>query len=299
MSLSQPKTSYGIHQITFINRTNGKPYGTAKVVGSASIDYSTDSEALRGGSSRAPWQTELTETNAEVSVMLKEKPAWLYQVLVGALVVESSSAESSGNISALTNVIGTSIFDATTGIATITTNTDDPANGVADYKMGHYIVLGKADNKVDVYLSTDLGFNDGAALDYIDDSLVIAKDLTVTTSTETPIVGAGLKITGGSGTIAIGVGDVMTFNVRPVNKRNAQMKIGQSGARTPEVKIIAYSERDSRNQVTELIIPRALAGGMAGGMTEKAFAESDVTFTASYDSDTNCVFQENFIELSV
>jgi len=225
MGLSNPNSIFGVHSVTAYNPDTLVPYGTAKVVGQANLNFSGELVPLNGGSSAYPWRVERGLISSEVTLTLREYPDWLYAAFLGKAVT-SNAAETGGAIgSALTNANGTSVVDAATGIATATVK----SGSEADLKAGLYVVVAASATTVDVYAMSDVDFAQGTDLEFVDDSLKItASALTITASTAVTIPNLGVELTGGSGTIGMTTGDTAFFEIRPINTGSTEVVIGAS-----------------------------------------------------------------------
>ena len=225
MTLSATKSIFGIHSITAYNPDTLEPYGIAKVLGQASLNFSGELTPLTGGSSPYPWRVERGLISTEVSITLREKPVWEYEVLQGKAATQNA-AEASGAVStALTNAGGTSVMDASTGIATATVK----SGSETDLKTGLYVVVAATATTVNVYSMSDVDFAQGTNKVFEDDTLKInASPLTITSGTAVEVPDFGVELTGGSGTIGMTAGDTAFFEVRAINTGSHDVVIGSS-----------------------------------------------------------------------
>lgn len=295
MALPAQKHLFGIHSFTAINRTTGLPYGQdldrgiLKVIGSASLNYSTELMELRGGSNPNAVAVERGTTTAEITLNTKEYPAWLAE-LAGATVTYNA-AETGGSASAITNSIGTSVVNATTGIASVAVTT------AADLKDGTYYVKAVSATTVDVYVDTDIAFKNGTDISYQDAALKItASALTVPgTSGTVAIPNTGITISGGSGTVAFTTGHVAVFTVRSINLGSTSIVFPE----TPEpieFKAIAYGQRLADGSISRLIAPRCILADCPVGMTENEFSTGDLTIKVLYDTAEAKTWQIDYIK---
>lgn len=290
--LSQPKTIFGIHQLTAYNICNGEPYGTAKVLGSAEIASSGTLESLTGGSSKYPWQVERGLISTEVTLTLREYPNFLYQLLLGKAPTVTG-AEPSGSVSTLENVEGSSVSDATTGIASLA------ISSAVDVKYSEYVVVAVSATEVDVYAYTDVDFAQGATANYVNDSLKItATPLTIATGVAVTIPNFGIDLTGGSGTIGLTIGDTARFTSKPINTGSTDVVIGSSSEVFTDFGLLLAAQRagDGAMQIVDLYKVTGL--GMPIVMTENAFSEFSTTVTASKDNVRNGVYSVKTIASS-
>src|SRR5260221_5810222 len=127
MSLSAPRLFFGVHAWTPYSRTNGVPYGTVKVLKSSSLTLNAALVDLLGGSSKYPWASEVGPITSELALKANQYEDFLFTLFLG-FTPTANGAYATGNVSALTNVNGTSIFKATTGIASIAVKSGSDAD---------------------------------------------------------------------------------------------------------------------------------------------------------------------------
>lgn len=288
MSLSDPRVFFGVHSFAPYNRTNGVPYGIAKVLASSSLAISGELVNLNGGSNKWPWAVEDGLLNGEVSLSFREYPDFVFTLFLGKAPT-NNAAEASGNVSTITNVKGSSAVDATTGMASIALK----SSSEADLKFAKYIVEVITATTVRVYASTDLDFARGTDESFEDDSLsVVASDLTIPgTGGTVDLDDFGITITGGSGTVAMTVGDSAEFFVRPVNTKSSEVVIGATTDNRPEFGALIYGAQRGSGQMVEIEAYKMKAIGLPIGFTENAFSEAEVTAAMFYDSAKNAVFK--------
>jgi hypothetical protein len=293
MARKEARTIFGVHSVTPYNPSTGEFYGTAKVLGEASAKLSGELVKLMGGASPYPWKIESGTISSEFSMKLREYPDFLFELLAGKAPT-SSGADTAGAVSALTNVKGTSLQSATTGIASIAVK----AAVKADLKFGKYILKATSTTAVKVYAASDVDFNRGTDKTLLEDNLEVAGPFTVVASTATEITGFGLEITGGSGTIGMTIGDTASFEVKPPSTESMEVKVGGSADTSPEFGMIIMAQKQGSGEMVELDVFRAKGIGLPIGFTEKAFSEAEVSVEAFYDSAKDGVFKLRHIKPS-
>lgn len=281
MSLSAPKLLYGVHSVCPYSRTTGLPYGILKVVGSANLTISSEKEKLYGGSQKYAWGSEVKTITSEVAMKVKAFEGFMFELFLGATVTESS-ADTSGAITTAANKNGTSVIDATTGIASIAIN----ASTKTSLKFGRYVVKAVNATTVNFYVLSDVDFDRGTDVSYQSDSLeVLAAAVTVTDSGGTTDVDSlGITITGGSGTVAMTADDTATFEIKPPSSVSSVIVLGKASASFPEFGAVFVSQRLSDGQMCEVNAYKCSAAGFPIAMTENAWAETDITIDMLYDS---------------
>lgn len=294
MSLSNPRTIFGVYSVTPYSRTTGEPYGTAKVVGEASLGLSGELVKLMGGASKYPWAIEDGAISSEISMKLKEYPDFLFELFLGKKPT-ATGADSAGACSALTNKKGSSVMSATTGIASAAVK----AASKADLKFTKYLVKAASATTVDVYAMSDVDFARGTDKVMEDDLLKItASPLTVVASTAVEIPGFGIDLTGGSGVIGMTAGDTATFDVKPPSTKSMEVTIGAPNDVFPEFGLICMAQQLSNGEMFELDIFRAKGIGLPIGFAEKAFSEAEIKVEAFYDSVKNGIFKARWLQPS-
>jgi hypothetical protein len=295
MSLSSPRSFFGVHSFTPYSRTDGTFLGTVKVLKGSSLSLSGELTELKGGSSKYPWAVEEGGISAELSLKFSQFEDFLFELFLGK-APDVITTEATGNASTLTNKKGLSVMSATTGIASVGVKTGSES----DLKFGKYVVKAVSDTTVDVYFSSDADLARGTNGTYQDDQLkVTASALTITASTPVTIPNFGLELTGGSGTIALVTGDTATFEVRPVNGGGMSVVIGaQSDQSFPEFGSIVMGQKRGNQELIELDCYRCKAAGMPLNFEQGAFAEAEVKVKVLYDSDKDGVFAVRFVKPS-
>lgn len=293
MALSDPRTVFGVHSFTPYSRTTGLPYGTMRVLQSSSLTLAGDLITLQGGSQRFPWQVEDGFITAELALSFNEYPNFVYELFLGKSVTENSG-ETTGDVSTLTNKLGTSVVDSSTGIATATAK----SGSEADLKFTKYIVKCVTATTVDVYALSNIDFARGTDKSFESDALKItASPLTITASTAVEIPGYGVELTGGSGTIGMTVDDTATFEVRPINTTNQTVTIGGLVDVFPEFGALVVAQQQGTGNMYELDLFRTKALGLPINFEAKTFSNAEVTAQAFYDSTKNGVFSMRQIQI--
>jgi len=295
MALSNPRSIYGIHSVAPYNTTSGEFYGILKVLGDSSLNLSGELTSLNGGSSPFPFAVEQGLITTEVNLVFREYPNFVFELFLGKAPTVNA-AEASGSTTALANKTGTSVFDATTGAATVTVE----AGNEADVKFEKYLLLATSATEVDVYAGSDVDFARGTDLTYQNDLLKItATALTVPdTGGTVSIPGTGLEITGGSGTVAFVSGDSAIFSSRPVNQGSIDVVIGGSSDVFPEFGAIMLANQRGDGAMFEVDMFRMKAVGLPIGLAENAYGEVSVTAQGFRDSCRNGVFSIRTVEIA-
>lgn len=287
MPLSDPKCIFGVHSITAYDPDTFLPFGTALVVGAATFSNAGESIELLGGSNPYPWKIEQGAITAEGSFTFKEFPDWSFEAFLGKAAT-TNAAETGGSVDTIVNRNGVSSFDAVTGIASVGVK----AGSETDLKSTRYIVKAVSATTVDVYAMSDVDFATGTDLTFQDDTLKITTSaLTIAMGATVEIPNTGLELTGGSGTIALVTGDTASFTSRAINDGSTEVIIGSDTSTYIDVGLILHSQKQKNGTIVSIDIFRALGIGIPFNLTEKAFAESEITWKAQRDVGRGGVFE--------
>ena len=282
MSLSKSRVVFGVHQVTAVNRTTGLPYGTAFVVQGSTFKMEGDTVELRGGSNKFAVAIEDGDINAELGFNVSEYPNWLFEVFGGKAPTQGA-AEATGNVSALVDKFGSSVVAATGLLAAITTTT------AADLKFGKFVVKATAADEVKIYALTNVDFGRGSSLEYADDSLLIDTWSGITTGSTHLIPNLGVTLTAGASATAMTIGDTATFEIRPINTINREVKIGGISDVFPEFTGLIYAQKSGSGAVFEIEAYKLKAIGVGLGAERKQFGQNEYTAKAAYDTVENAI----------
>ena len=286
MALSNPRIVYGVHSFTPYDRKSGLPKGTVLTIGDSTFSLEGELVQLNGGSAKFPFAVEESTITAELTVAPKSYPDFLFELFLGKAPT-ANAAEALGSVTSLTNKNGTSLQDATTGVASVgvTTGSED------DLKFTRYVVKAVTATTVDVFALSNIDFARGTDKEFEDDLLKItASPLTIATSATVVVPGFGVELIGGSGAIAMTADDTAMFSVRPKNDESMEVTIGGSSDVFPEFGAIVMAQQRGNGEMLELDIFRLKAAGLPFNLAEKAFSEPEITATAFFDSAQGGVF---------
>jgi hypothetical protein len=289
MSLSKPRTIFGVHSVTPYDRVTGQPYGMARVVQGSTFALEGDTIKLNGGSLRFPWQVEDGDISATLSFTVSEYPNWLFQ-LFGGKAPTQGTAENSGNVSALANKKGTSVVAATGLLASITVST------ASDLKFGKYVIKALTATSAAIYAMSDVDFGRGDDVEFVDDSLLVDTWTGIASGGTRVVPDHGITLTAGASATALVAGDTAIFEVRPVNIFNRKVVIGGIADEFPEFGCVVYAQKSGSGAVFEIDAYKMKAIGLNLGSERKQFGQSEYTAEASYDSEKNGIMEIREIE---
>ena len=292
MSLSDPRIIYGVHSITPWSRGNtslakGMPYGILKVIGSGSLALSSHIEQLFAGSNKFAWAAESKTVNAELTAKVKAYPGFLFELFLGATVTDSG-VDAAGSVANFANGKGASVFEATTGIASVSVI---PTTGAANLKFGRYAMKATSTTAVKIYALTDIDLHRGTDVDYVGDDLEVSGPHTVTSGGNTDVASLGLRIAGGSGTIALVSGDTAIFDVLPPSSKSSLIKIGGASDTFPEFGADLLAQKRSTGELFEVRAYKVVGNGLPLLMEENSFSQPELKAICQYDSVEDAVFK--------
>ncbi len=92
------------------------------------------------------------------------------------------------------------------------------------------------------------------------------------------------------------IGDTATFEVRPVNTFNREVKIGGLSDVFPEFGCLVYAQKSGTGAVVEIEAYKCKAIGLGIGAERKQFGASDYTAKLAYDSAANALCRIREVE---
>lgn len=280
--LSNPRLFFGVHSVAFYSRLDGTFYGILKVLQSSSLQLSGTLVPLKGGSNKWPWAVEEGPISSQLNLKFSQYEDFVYQLFGGATPTEGG-ADALGAASTLTNVFGSSCKQSTTGVASVSVITGSEG----DLKYGKYVLKVITTTTVQVYCSTDADFGAGTAKQYASDILALsATNFTITSGADTVLTGFGLKLTGGSGAIAMTVGDTASFEVKPKNTANSILLLGAVESVFPEFGAMVYGKKRN-GELVEVDCPRVKGEGVPLNFDEDKWSQADVKAMVMFDAVLN------------
>lgn len=295
MALTQPRVYYGIHSFTPYNLVTGLPYGIIKVLQGSTVALEAEQVDLMGGSSKYPWASEESTISADISLKVGQYENFMDELFLGKAPTDNA-AETGGSVTTLTNKKGTSVKQASTGIASVGLK----SGSSSAVKFGNYVVVAASTTTVDVYAYTDVDFGRGANASYQNDALKItATALTITSGAAVEIPNTGLELTGGSGSIGMTANDTATFSSRPINDDSADVVVGSAvDTIFPEFGAIIVTQKLGNGQMLEMNAYRCKAAGMGHPFEMGAFSQTEIKVKMLYDSAQDGVFAKRWVKPS-
>lgn len=283
MALTQDFITFGAHSMVPYRISDSLPYGIFKIFGGGTIALSAEFEDLFGGSNKYAWASEPKTISSEFTSSVKSMPDFLFELFLGASV-STTAASALGTVDAIVNYKGTSVVDASTGIATATAL----SGSETDLKAGTYVVVATGAATVAVYAMTDVDFGVGNNLEFVNDDLKItASDLTIVASTPVTIPNTGVELTGGAGVIGMTTGDTAVFQVAPAHGGISDVIIGQSTSSFPEHGEFVVAAKRSNGDIFEMDLHSCVGAGFPIALEETVFAIQELTLRLLYNASLN------------
>ena len=285
MARSAPRSIFGVHGVTFYRRDTGVPYGELRVLQGSSISLAAELVDQMGGSSKYSWASEEGAITSEMTINTGELPNFMFELFLGAAPT-LNAAETSGNISTLTNKDGTSIQDSSDGVASVYLLSGSAAN----LKFGKYVVEGAGSATFNLYYASSVDIGRGTDGSHLSDLLLVASSVAFTSSVASvPAFGLAFDQIG---TPAFVAGETATFEVRPVNSESSDVTVGSLvGQSFPEFGALVYAQKRGNGEQLEIDCYRCKAAGMPIPFEMGAWASFEVNAKLLYDSTQDGLFK--------
>ena len=282
MSFGYNRINYGIHSICPFRISDGLPYGILKVIGGGTMTLASEFEELFGGSNKFAWAVEAKTISSEWTATVKSMPDFMFELFLGA-TVDTTAASATGTVGDAANILGASVIEPLAGIATVTA----AAALEIDLKDGVYIIHAVTATTVDIYALTDIEFKKIGAnndLAYLDEALKINDTpLAIAMGAATEIVGLGVELTGGSGTIGMTVDDTARFHVNSAHGGVSEISIGSSSTTFPEHRQLCLGQKRANGDVFEMELFRVVGSGMPIPFEEQTFSIPELSMKLVQD----------------
>lgn len=289
--MSDINYKFGVKGLIFYNRTTLKPVGVFRVISEVNFTGERPQELLEGGHHNGPWAAESGVPANTLTATLMQFPDFAYTELENATKTVTTGEDTSGDIGTITNKNGTSVVNATTGIASVSITSGE----AADLPVGKVVAVAASATTVDLYL---LGDTASGALPVTNELTLIQAGVTIADSGATvEISGYGITITSGSGTVALTTGDTAYFTVRPANSETTEIVLGDASDVKNVGCILVYPKTsDKRHSIVDF--PKVAVSGLALAASTRAYAEFEMNATPLYDSDESALFKETRVTAS-
>ena len=288
MSLSADRIFFGIHSLAPYSRLTGEFFGILKVLGDANLSIAASSVKLKGGSNKFDIASEVSGVESSLTSDVKSYPDFMFEKWGGASV-STTSASATGTVGTITNKSGTSAVSATVGIASVGAK----SGSEDEIKNAEYLVKVVSPTTVDVYASSDVDFKISEAPTVYESDLlkITASPLTVPDSGATvEVPNYGLELTGGSGTVAMTIGDTAIFHATKAHGGISEITMGQSTIDYPEMGLWMTGQRRADGSEIEIHAFKAKSSaGMAIPLAEGGYSIANLVTDLLYDSAQDAV----------
>lgn len=293
MARTAPRSIFGVHGVTPYNRTTGLPYGELRVAKGSSLSMSGEQVDLTGGSSKFPWASEEGAISAEMTLNVGELPNFMFTLFLGTAPTDNAAEPTTGNISTMVDKNGTTVMDATNGIASVFLL----AGSAANLKFGKYVVKALTASTFNLYLLSGIDAGRGTDISFLTDDMCVASAVAFTASVASvPALGLSWAQIG---TPAFTVGDTAEFAVRPTNSLSTTVRIGGvTGQSFPEFGALVYAQKRGNQEMLELDIFRCKGAGMPLPFEMGAFAGFEVKVKCLYDETKDGLFDMRHVSPS-
>lgn len=279
MAIEKVRDFFGVKYLIPYNTLSFKPFGVFRVIQEFAFERAIDLVDLNGGHVSGAWDTEPGQPDNSITATLREYPFFAFEVLEGATTTETA-AEATGFVGTIANKLGTSVFDATTGIASVAAKAGEEAN----IKGIRYVFVATGAATVDIYLH-----GDGTPFTNI--SGVVAENITVPSTGGTVDVDElGITITGGSGTVGFTTDDTAAVDTRPIHNGFGTTIVGDSDVTIQQFGLIAVFPKKADGMQFWADFPKVVAQGMPFSGTTREWSEFTLNAKPLVDSKTDRVY---------
>jgi hypothetical protein len=272
---------FGVKYLIPYDLVTMKPKGIFEVIGGVEVGREIEQLLLTGGHKDGPYAVEAGEPSNSIKATLKEYPNFAFSLFENAVITEATT-ETTGYVSALANTKGTSVLNATTGIASVAVT----LNKGAELPSGMVVIEAKDATHVDIYLAGDVA---SGRVPVVSELPKIASNVVIATGT-VDVAGFGITLTGGSGTIALVTGDIAFFSTRPSNVLKTSIKVGANAAVNYFGLLLVYP-KNSQKQQTIVRFPRVSAIGMGFNGNTREFSEFEQPMTPLLDDAEGILYE--------
>lgn len=278
------KYIFGIKHAIIYDRITFIPKGIFEVIGGANFTREIEKLLLEGGHNNSPYAVEAGTPSNEISMTLREYPNFAFEEFDNAIISGNETEGATGFVDSIANKKGTSVFDATTGIASIAAKTGSEDK----IPFGRLIFVAVTTTTIDVYLDGDKV--DGQ-IPILSDLPKIASGITIPgTGGTVDIANYGITITGGSGSIALVVDDTAYAKTRPENTKVDIIKVKEDSAVEYFGLVLTLPKNSEKEQII-IRFPKIAVSGMSFNATSREFSEYEQVMTPLYDSDEDLLYE--------
>lgn len=280
---------FGVKALIFYRPETLKPVGVFRVISSVELAREIEKLPLTGGHRNGAWAVEAGEPTNTLTATLREFPDFAFTELDNATKTETLGEDVTGFVGAITNKVGVSISNATTGIASVSVT----SGGEAKVPLGKIVLVATAvANEVDVYLLGDVA---SGTLPVVNELTLLASGVIIPDLGGTvDIADYGITLTGGSGTVALVEDDTAFFESRPANSKTTQILL-EDESQLKNLGVILVYPKNSAKQQRIIDFPKVSVGGIPFAGNTREFAEFEFTGTPLLDDTNNQLYTKTEI----
>ncbi len=278
MAIEKVMDFFGVKALIFYDLATFVPLGLFRVIGDFNFERTKENVLLTGGNAEGAFDAEFGQPENSIASTLREVPSWAYSALEGATITPTA-AETLGFVGTATNKSGTSVVDATTGIASITAKAGSEAN----IRGIRYVLKATGADTVDIYVHSE------GPYDNIQARVAIGVVVPGTGGT-VDVDELGITITGGSGAIAFVTDDTGSVLTRPIHAGFNVIKVGSEASVVNEFGIICITPRQASGIQFWIDIHRVKASGIPFNLTSREWSEWALTATPLIDCAEDALY---------
>lgn len=292
MAYTKSNRVFGLHAATLVDIATGLPLAEPILLSQGStLTVTREDIDIRAADNAFAIDSADGEGTAEISMTIDEMNSGAIQALIGTPVTRGT-AGTTGAVTTLTDRNGTSVVSATVGIASVGIKV-----GSSPKYFGQFVVKAVSATTVDVYAMSDFG---GLKIADALTGKVNTTPLTITTATATDIVDAdgvhiGLTLTGGSGTIAMTIGDTATFQSIPPYVSEFSFDI--RGDQGKKYYSMIFTASDSQARSCEVFVGKIKLGTLPIAFTPREWFSAEITGKA-YPDCSGKIAQVTYVNFS-
>ena len=277
------KYLFGVKYLVLYDLTTFIPKGIFEVIGGVEVGREIEQLFLTGGHKDSPYAVEAGEPSNSLTATIKEYPDFAFSAFENAELTQITS-ETLGFVDTIANKKGTSVVSATVGIASVAIKTGEGD----DIPSGFIVIKAKTADTVTVYHCGDLA---SGRVPIVDELPVLADDVTIPgTGGTVDLTGYGITITGGSGVIAMTVGDTAYFDCRPANTATTKIKVGKDSGVAYYGVLLVYPRNSAKEQAI-VRFPNVAVVGMGFAANTREFSEFEQPMTPLIDDTEEILYE--------
>jgi len=279
--MSDIKYFYGVKGLVFYDRATAAPVGIFRVLSTVEFTSEIEKLPLAGGHRNGKWAYEAGEPEYSLTATLMEFPDFAFTQLDNAVKTVTLGEDLTGFVDTITNKSGTSIFDATTGIASVAVIPGSEAK----LPLGKIVVKGTAvAGEVDIYLLGDVATG---SIPVVSELPLLAAGVVISgTGGTTQIADYGIEFTGGSGAIALVDGDTAIFETRPANSITTKIVMPDASCIKNLGCLLIYP-KNSQGEQTIVDFPKVAVAGTSFSANTREYAEFEMAANPVVDEDSD------------